>query len=45
VSNPLSPFVDMVSGVQSTAASKIALAGLHLVAAVSIVPVLARHAG
>ena len=28
-----------------TTASKIALAGLHLVAAVSIVPVLARHAG
>ena len=28
-----------------TTASKIALVGLHLVAAVSIVPVLARHAG
>jgi Family of unknown function (DUF6069) len=28
-----------------TTVSKIALVGLHLVAAVSIVPVLARHAG
>ena len=48
VSNPPSPFVDMVSGAQGTAAdtsaSKIALVGLHLVAAAIIVPVLARHA-
>jgi hypothetical protein len=55
-SAPRRRFVQMTVGLKAiscvlpaafadTTASKIALVGLHLVAAASIVPVLARHAG